>query len=436
MAWSEKLKLNKQLVRTITESGLTSPREVQQKTLARIYGGQDVIVSGPDSCGKTTTYLLAVLSRIKFNPEGVPLVLILVPTKEDVFLVINELERLGSNKQLSVVGLYPAPGTESQIDALAEGADIVVATPDRARAIYLKLGLNLNKIELLVVDDADLIVKQGLQLPVVELANSITKCQRLVFTSVIHDKLNRMIEPFMQSASVVEIEEIGDSKFETLPQLLYQVPNFTTKLNLLNLFMQDAEVFTKTAIFVNTRQTAEKVYQTLQNSRAKTVGVLNSWSIELNNIASVDDFKENTNAKALIICDGAKETFNPRGIPFVINFEMPVSVEDFVNRIKTDTPPSDDDTMVLTFATDIELTDVKRAEQIIGHKIQVGELPVDLVISEGKKTTPEAKAESLKTKSPANAPGEAFHQKKPENAKTSNYGAGVKAKMNNKKKHG
>src|SRR5262249_55328081 len=128
--------------------------------------------------------------------------------------------------------LYAAPGTESQMDALADGADIVVATPDRARAIYLKLGLNLNKIELLVIDDADLIVKQGLQLPVAELSNSITKCQRLVFTEVMHDRLHKMIDPFMQNATTVEVdEEVAEIHVETLPQLLYHVPNFITKLN-------------------------------------------------------------------------------------------------------------------------------------------------------------------------------------------------------------
>src|SRR5258707_15113363 len=111
MAWSEKLKLNKQLVRTITEAGYTSPKEVQQKTLARIYGGQDVIIAGPEGCGKTTTYILAVLNRIKYNSDGVPLVLILVPTKEDVLTVISGLEHFGKNKQMSIVGLYAAPGT-------------------------------------------------------------------------------------------------------------------------------------------------------------------------------------------------------------------------------------------------------------------------------------------------------------------------------------
>lgn len=436
MAWSEKLKLNKQLVRTITQAGYISPKEVQQKTLARIYGGQDVIVAGPEGCGKTTTYILAVLNRIKYNPEGVPLVLILVPTKEDVLAVISGLEHFGSNKQISIVGLYAAVGTETQMNALADGADIVVATPDRARAIYLKLGLNLNKIELLIVDDADLIVKQGLQLPVAELANSITKCQHLVFTEVIHDRLNKMIAPFMQSATTVEIEEVAESVLETHAQLLYHVPNFITKLNLLNLFMQDSELFTKTVVFVNTRHTAEKIYKTLQNRQKTSIAVLNSWLVELNGFNEVKDFKTSANTRVLIVNNEDNESIDLRGIPFLIHFELPEEKEVFIKRVLNNAPESEDETLAITFTTDLELTSVRRIEQAIGQKIPVGELPEELVIEQEKKQAEVEEKKPVKNKTAAPVAGEAFHQKKPENSKTYNYSSGVKAKMNMKKKHG
>jgi len=436
MAWSEKLKLNKQLVRTITEAGYTSPKEVQQKTLARIYGGQDVIIAGPEGCGKTTTYILAVLNKIRYNAEGVPLVLILVPTKDEVLAVISGLEHFSKNKNIGIVGLYAATGTEAQMDALADGADIVVATPDRARAIYLKLGLNLNKIELLVVDDADLIVKQGLQLPVVELANSITKCQRLVFTEVIHDKLNKMIAPFMGAATVVEVEEVAETTLDTLPQVLYHVPNFITKLNLLNLFMQDSEVFTKTVVFVNTRHTAEKLYKTLQNRQSTAVAVLNSWTIEMTGLTSVEDFKLSANTKVLIVCNEGHENIDISYIPFIIHFELPEEKETFINRIINKTPADTEETLAITFTTDLELTMVRRIEQAIGQKIPVGDLPDDLVIEQEKKPVDTEEKKPIKSKNAAPVAGEAFHQKKPENAKTYNYSSGVKAKMNKKKKHG
>jgi superfamily II DNA/RNA helicase len=435
MAWSEKLKLNKQIIRSATEAGYTSPKEIQQNTLTRIFGGQDLIAVGPEGCGKTTTYILAVLNKIKYDAEGVPRVLILVPTKEHVLDVIDRFEQLNKNKQLLIVGLYAAIGTESQMNALADGADIVVATPDRARAIYLKLGLNLNKIDLFIVDDAELIVKQGLQLPVAELANSITRCQHLVFTEVMHDKLDKMIAPFMKLPAIVEIEETSENKLETLPQVLYHVPNFGTKINLLNLFMQDEELFTKTIVFVNTRKTAEKIYTTLQNRFKTSVAILNSWSIEFAGVSAIFDFKESAESRVLIIINDADQVIDFEDIPFLVNFELPEERGTFIERITNNTAKVAEETLSIIFTTDLELSQVKKIEQTIGQKIPVAELPEDLIIEKEKKNIETEEKKPVKNKVIIPIGGEAFHQKKPENSKTYNYSSGLKAKMSKKKKH-
>jgi len=436
MAWSDKLKLNKQLVRSLTEQGYLSPKDIQLKTLTRIIGGQDVIGVGLEGCGKTTTYIIAVLNGLKYNSDGVPKVLILVPDKEHVLDVISQFELLNKNKSVSIVGLYPAPGTESQMNALADGADIVIATPDRARAIYLKLGLNLNKIELFIVDDAELIIKQGLQLPVTELANSITKCQHLVFSTVVHDKLNKMIAPFMKMPAMVEVEETAGTKLETCQQLLYHVPNFGTKLNLLNLFMQDEELFTKTVVFVNSRRTAEKVYKSLQNRSKNTVAILNSASIEFSNFNNVNDFIEAAETRVLIVCNENISSSQLENIPFLIHLELPEDKEIFINRVKNEDTGSANDTLALTFITDLELPLIKKIEYAIGQKIPIGQLPEDLVIEKEKRGTGTAEKKTHNPKIAVPVAGEAFHQKKPENAKTYNYSSGVKAKMNKKKKYG
>src|SRR6202012_3638479 len=232
MVWLATFKLTKVLARTLPETGYLYPKEIQLKTLSRIIGGQDVIAVAPEGAGKTSTYIISVLNRIKQGFDDAPRVLILVPDKEKVFSVIEQFEALHKNKSVKIVGLYVTPGTEAQMDALADGADIVVATPDRARAIYLKLGLNLNKIIMLVVDDAAEIVRLGAQLPVAELANSIIKCQHLVFTEVMHSKLQQMIDPFMNMPALIEVDELGEVKAEIHEQVLYHVPNFKTKLNL------------------------------------------------------------------------------------------------------------------------------------------------------------------------------------------------------------
>ncbi len=429
--WSDKLKLNKQLVRSITDAGYLTPKEIQSKSLSRIIGGQDMIGVGPEGCGKTTTYILGVLMRLKYGVEEAPRALILVPDKDRVIAVTEQFELLNKNKTIRVVSLYATPGIETQMDALADGADIVVATPDRARSIYLKLGLNLNKIIMFIVDDAETIVKQGLQLPVNELANSISKCQHLIFTEVLHSKLEQMIQPFMSMPAIIEVEETGEAKAEIFEQVLYHVNNFRTKLNLLNLLLQDEEIFTKTVVFVNTRLTAEKIQANLHQRMKGKSAILNPLFFESKGFEHIEDFKEQEEIRVLIIANELQGSVDLTRIPFIIHLEIPDEKEIFIERIVKRSAL--DETFAITFATDIELATVKKIEHAIGHKLAVAELPEDLIVSKEDKNEDKKKAVP---KTPVETRGEAFHEKKDSNKKDYNFSAGTKAKMTKKKKHG
>jgi superfamily II DNA/RNA helicase len=441
MAWAEKFKLNKQLIKAVIEAGFTNPKELQLKTLNRIIGGQDVIGVGPEGCGKTTLLVLATLNRFKHSADGVPKALILAPDQEKVFEILAQFDRLNRNKTIRMVSLHPSQTTEQNMDDLAEGSDIVVATPDRARAIYLKLGLNLNKVDFFAVDDAQLVIKKGLQLPVVELANSIGRAQHLVFTEVMHERLDKMIAPFMQLPATVEVEELPDDQLPVHAQMLYHVPNFGTKLNLLNLFLYDEEMFTKTVVFANTRLTAETVYKNLTNKLRKAVALINPLSFEYNKVNDISEFKADSSLRVLIIANEGTEgmEFDLTQIPFIIHLDLPADKSVYIKHIENHAAKADDETLALTFATDLELDQVRRIEQATGQKMQKAGLPQDLVIDKDRK---QKEADKELRKKPAKVdpnqyvPGEAFHEKKPENAKTYNYSSGTKAKMNMKKKHG
>ncbi|MGY4537344.1 superfamily II DNA/RNA helicase [Mucilaginibacter sp. UYNi724] len=441
MAWADKFKLNKQLIKSVTEAGFSNPKEMQLKTLNRIIGGQDVVAVGPEGCGKTTVLVLATLNRFKHSADGTPKAIVLAPDQEKVFEILEQFDRLNRNKTIRIVSLHPGQTTEQNMDDLAEGADIVVATPDRARAIYLKLGLNLNKVDFFAVDDAQLIVKKGLQLPVVELANSIGRAQRLVFTEVMHAKLEKMIAPFMLEPAIVEVEEMPDEQLPVHPQMLYHLPNFGTKINLLNLFLQDEELFTKTVVFANTRLTAETIYKSLNNKLRKTVAMINPLSFEYNKVNDVDEFKANSGLRALIVANEGTAGIDVTGIPFIIHLDLPAEKEVYIKHVENHGVDANDETLALTFITDLELDQVRKIEQTTGQKMQKADLPDELVVEKDRKQKEEEK-EQAKTKKHTKpdpnqyVPGEAFHEKKPENSKTYNYSSGTKAKMNMKKKHG
>lgn len=427
--WLEKLKLSKQLVRSVTEAGYLVPKEIQLRTMSRIIGGQDIVAVGPEGCGKTTTYILGALMRLRQTPEIAPRVLILVPDKELVEAVVEQINTLNKNKSLRIVSLTPGSGMESQLDELAEGSDIIVATPDRARAIYLKLALDLNKIQMFIVDNAELIVKQGLQLPVNELANSIIRCQRLVFAEVMHSRIEQMIEPFMREPAYIEVEEEIEPQAEIYPQQLYQVPNFRTKLNLLNDLLKVADV-PKTVIFVNTRLTAEKVYNALFQKLKSRSAILNPVFFESKGLSSIDEFYDTDELNFLIVANELAAPVDLRGIDTIIHLEPPVEKETFISRVIKD-QDEEVDAVSIVLSTDIELADVRKIEQAVGYKFPIIPLPEGLMID--KENTTKAKVKRKPAEEPER--GEAFHQKKEKNSKDYNIGAGKKARLEKKRKH-
>jgi ATP-dependent RNA helicase RhlE len=428
----EKLKLSKQLVASMTDAGFLTPKEIQAKTMSRILGGQDVIAVGPEGSGKTTTYVLATLMKLKYAFEEAPRALILVPDAEHVAHVLEQFKLLNRNSTFRILGIDSTGTIENQMNEVTDGVDIIVAVPDRARALYLKLALNTNKIQLFIVDNAELIVKKGLQLPVVELANSAYKSQHVVFTEVLHDKLNQMISPFMKDSSVtIEVDELGEGDAEVYQQMLYNVPNFRTKLNLLTVLLNDTETFDKVIIFVNTRLTAQTVYKNFNHINENEIGIYKPLFFDDAGFDSLDEFMENPDSRVLIAANENFTEADLKGIPFIFHFELPEQKETLIQRIiKRD---ETEDAIAINFSTDIELAEVKKIEQAIGQKMQVMDLPDDLKVVDAAAKPKKKKGEEDEEQSDR---GAAFHEKKASNTKNYNYSAGTKAKMKYKKKKG
>lgn len=416
----------------MTDAGYLTPKEIQLKTMSRIIGGHDLIAVGPEGAGKTTTYVLAVLSKLKYTKDEAPKVLILVADQERGNAVINQFISLSKNRDLNIMGLLGTGGLESDVNDLALGTDIVVATPTRARAVYLKLGLNLSKLQTFIVDDAAQIVSQGMQLPVAELARSAGKCQHLVFTEVVHDKLYKMIDQFMNFPALIEVEDFGD-RAETVPQMLYHVPNYKTKVNLLHALLRDDEVFDKVVVFVNSRLNAQKLVKSLESPKAGEYAMLKPLHFDEAGFDDFGDFKAVPEARVLVVANEGCPELDLEGISFIFHFELPEANEVFLNRILK--RPSTEEMVAITFSTDLELVQVKKLEQAIGQKFERMELPEEIQVNTPPKSKKAEKNKFLNEDEDGPAGGGAFHQKKASNSKNYNYGIGQKAKMTMKKKH-
>ncbi|RZK48037.1 MAG: DEAD/DEAH box helicase [Pedobacter sp.] len=373
----EQTKISKPLITRMSQLGYHQTTDLQAYSLNRMIGGQDILAIAPGKSGKTTSYILALLTRIKQGNGDAPRALVLVPNKEKVLEVVAEFDKINQNKSIRIVGIHHDDPIDQQVFELTDGVDIVVAIPTRARAIYLKLGLNTNKINHLVLDDAEELVKQGMQLQVVELAQSIQKAQVMVFTNIYHERLEKMIEPFIKEPAILEFEEEHELKISTRAQLRYHVPNFRTKLNLLHLLLSDQEVFDKVVLFVNQAHTAETILKDLFNGKSNEVFLYKPRFYDLPHFESIMAFKYSPSARILIVNGENAENLDLSGIPFIFHVEIPVQIDHYIQRVlKTE---SEDDISIL-LTTDLELNALREIELKIGQKMDLMDLPEDLFI--------------------------------------------------------
>lgn len=208
-----KEKLNKYLFNTITEAGIVEPKKIQEKTIARINGGTDVIAVGPDGVGKTTTIVITTIQKLREAFEDAPRAFILVADQEKAEAMKEQFTLLAKHTDIRVRVAHEGgkvdkqAGLDKQGEEIYMGADVVIGTPKRSFDLYLKQHLNLNKLKTFIVDDAELMIKYSYQGQIDRMVNSLPKCQHLVFTNDYNEKVEKLISKFIVNPAVVEVEE-------------------------------------------------------------------------------------------------------------------------------------------------------------------------------------------------------------------------------------
>jgi ATP-dependent RNA helicase RhlE len=182
----EELKITRQFLNAIEDSGFTKPSPIQEKAIPPIAGGQDVIGIAQTGTGKTAAFALPVLQKIKYAQDSPPRALVLVPTKELVIQVHSVFESLAKYTDIRCLALYGGVGPKYQLEQLAQGADILISTPGRFFDLYLREGIKTKKIKTLVLDECDRMMDMGFMPQLRNILEVIpSKRQNLLFSSAL-----------------------------------------------------------------------------------------------------------------------------------------------------------------------------------------------------------------------------------------------------------
>ncbi|MFB9057160.1 DEAD/DEAH box helicase [Mariniflexile ostreae] len=190
---------------TLKFKGYDTPLPLQKKILSKIKGGTSMFCIAPEGAGKTTSIIISVVQKLKGEAfEDAPRALIFVKDKEAALDLKLEFDAYTKKTDLRVYCAYEEHNIELQREELYLGTDIVIATPKRLNRIFFLNGINLNKLQMCIVDDAEFLFRNNNFAEVTRTPESIGNCQYLVFSTTYDARFDRWRESFMYHAEVIK----------------------------------------------------------------------------------------------------------------------------------------------------------------------------------------------------------------------------------------
>jgi ATP-dependent RNA helicase RhlE len=335
MSFSD-LGLAPELLRAIADQGYTEPTPVQAKAIPAILQGQDVMAAAQTGTGKTAGFTLPMLHRLKdfastsVSPARHPVrALILTPTRELAAQVQDSVKTYGKHIALRSAVVYGGVHIDPQIAELRAGVEILVATPGRLLDHLQQKTVNLSQVQFLVLDEADRMLDMGF-LPDIKRILSVlpAKRQGLLFSATYSDEIRGLASQFLTNPISIEVAR-RNSVTETVTHQVYKVES-AAKRDLLTHLIQSRDM-KQVLVFCNTKIGANRLAYKLDKDGVGAAAI-HSDRTQGERMQALAEFKEGK-TRVLVATDIAARGLDIEQLPFVVNFDLPGSPEDYVHRI-------------------------------------------------------------------------------------------------------
>jgi ATP-dependent RNA helicase RhlE len=405
---------------------LTTPTPIQEKSFSVIMSGRDMMGIAQTGTGKTFAYLLPILKSYKFVDTFNPRIMILVPTRELVVQVVEEVEKLTQFMSVRTLGIYGGVNINTQKKQVYQGIDVLVGTPGRIMDLALDGVLGLQEVQKLVIDEFDEMLNLGFRPQLTSIFAMLkTKRQNILFSATMTDEVDEILNDYFDFPEEVSLAASG-TPLEKIAQFYYQVPNFNTKVNLLkNLLENDAEM-SRILVFVNNKKIADMLHEKIEADFPEEFGVIHSNKSQNYRLQTMATFQEGI-LRGLITTDVMARGLDISNITHVVNFEAPEMPEQYIHRIGR-TGRADASGIAISFIAPRE-EDIKiGAELLMNKEITKIDLPTTVEIST-LLIGPEKEKEKVKflMKKVKLEGGASFHEKSKKNKKI-NLGGPSKTK--------
>jgi ATP-dependent RNA helicase RhlE len=327
------LGLSKPILKSLLKKGYETPTPIQKKSIPEILLGNDVIASAETGTGKTASFTLPILNNLshpKNSHKGHYVkALIITPTRELAAQIRDNILTYGSNLNLRSAAIYGGARIHNQRLKLKKGVDILVATPGRLLDLYNQKSLNLNKVEILVLDEADQMLDMGFIHDIRKIINLLPKKrQNLMFTATFTKSFKQLAKEL-----VLNPIEIAVAKDNQTAKNINHYIHPVDKARKAELLIELIEVgnWNQALVFTRTKHGADRLTKQLQKVDI-TAAAIHGNKTQNNRMKALDSFKKNK-IRILVATDVASRGIDIKNMQQVINFDVPTVAKDYIHRI-------------------------------------------------------------------------------------------------------
>ena len=330
------LGLSEEIVSALTEQGYHTPTPIQQAAIPRALVGMDLLAAAQTGTGKTAAFMLPSLERLKrhanssTSPAMHPVrMLVLTPTRELADQIDQNVQSYLKNLSLRQTVLFGGMNMEIQKQDLRQGCEIVIATVGRLLDHVQQKNIQLNKVEIVVLDEADRMLDMGFIDDIRKIMQMLpAQRQTLLFSATFAPAIQRLAQDFMHQPEEIQVAAQNTTS-ANVEQHIIALDN-GRKRALLQRLILDLDI-AQVIVFCNTKQSVDQVNREL-NRRGISAQAIHGDKSQQTRLETLSQFKEGS-LRVLVATDVAARGLDIAELPFVINYELPLNAEDYVHRI-------------------------------------------------------------------------------------------------------
>ncbi|WP_372611829.1 DEAD/DEAH box helicase [Halomonas sp.] len=331
MTFSE-LGLRAELLSAVEAQGYTVPTPIQLQAIPAVLKGGDLLASAQTGTGKTAGFTLPMLQRLAEGPRpGKRQIraLVLTPTRELAAQVAESVADYGRHLTLSSHVIFGGVGQQPQVDAIRAGLDILVATPGRLLDLHQQKHVDLSKVEILVLDEADRMLDMGFIHDIKKILRALPeKRQNLLFSATFSNEIQALAGKLLDNPVMIEVARRNITA-ELVDQAVYRVDREKKRDLLAHLIT--AQNWQQVLVFTRTKHGANRLAEQLSKQDIPAMAIHGNKS-QTARTRALAAFKDG-NLQVLVATDIAARGLDINELPHVVNFELPNVAEDYVHRI-------------------------------------------------------------------------------------------------------